>query len=99
MTTNKTAPEVPIMYYGDGKPVSLQRAAEAVKAFAALWATGTFDCGPQDYKRIVEECLVERCLIFRLWAEMVRPVRRDNRPVTIRLGDRSKVLVLSLAFS
>lgn len=31
---------------------------QAVEAMGELWASGYFDCGPQDYPAIVELCLV-----------------------------------------
>ena len=29
----------------------------AAEAFGELWASGEFDCGPQDYESIVKHCL------------------------------------------
>jgi hypothetical protein len=42
-----------------GERVSLQKAAEAVKAFAELWPVGDFDCGPQEYDCMVKELMQE----------------------------------------
>jgi hypothetical protein len=42
-----------------GDRVSLQKAAEAVKAFAELWPVGDFDCGPQEYDCMVKELMQE----------------------------------------
>jgi hypothetical protein len=39
-----------------GQPVSTESAARAVNAFSGLWASGAFDCGPQDYGFMAKEC-------------------------------------------
>jgi hypothetical protein len=56
--------EVPKTHDAARKPATPQDAAEALKWFRKLWAAGSFDCEPQDYEFMVQQCLVERCLMF-----------------------------------
>ena len=48
------------MLDGAGNEVTTEVAAEAVKWFAELWASGRFDCGPQDYEFMVRRCVEAR---------------------------------------
>lgn len=46
------------MIDGAGYEVSEETANLAVRCFAELWATGKFDCGPQDYDFMTHELLI-----------------------------------------
>jgi hypothetical protein len=47
----------PLMYDGAGQLVGAENAADAVKWFAKLWASGLFDCGPQNNEFMVNESI------------------------------------------
>lgn len=56
--TCRTAVENAVIGYdGAGRDVNHLAAGEAVEAFAELWGTALFDCGPQDYKWMAEQIL------------------------------------------
>jgi hypothetical protein len=42
---------------GAGNEVSEQVAADAVRWFAEMWGSGEFDCGPQEYKCMVQQSI------------------------------------------
>lgn len=44
---------------GAGCLVSEESTDKAVAALAQLWGSGNFDCGPQDWDWMVEQCVEE----------------------------------------
>jgi hypothetical protein len=56
----------PKLYDGAGQIVSSEQAGKAVSAFAQLWGTAEFDCGPQDYEFMVKQCVRDSELLSEL---------------------------------
>jgi hypothetical protein len=70
------------MFDGAGQPVPPEQAARAVRAFAQLWGTARFDCGPQDYEFIASECAQDLELLDELEkrSDLPEVKRRRNEP-------------------
>lgn len=87
----KVGENVPPLFHGAGQPVSQEQAATAVKAFAQLWGTARFDCGPQDYEFIASECARDLELLDELENRSDLPeVKRRRNESTIPLSEAKR---------
>jgi hypothetical protein len=70
----------PKLYDGAGQIVSSEQAGKAVSAFAQLWGTAEFDCGPQDYEFMVKQCVRDSELLSELEKRLPEIKKRRAEP-------------------